>query len=257
MADHSPGHLSIVASPIGNLGDLSLRAIEVLRDADLIACEDTRHSSVLLRHHGISTRTVSLHEHNEAKRSQELVAKMLEGASVALISDAGLPAVSDPGQRLLQSCIASGIPHDVIPGPCAVVTALVGSGLPTHPFFFGGFLPVKKGKRAREIASALGREFTSVYFESPHRLIATLQTVAELDGARPITVAREMTKKFQEFRRGSGIEVAHPYLAQPPTGEITLVISGTDLPRWMRWPETPTAAPGATDASLDTSDSDA
>ena len=238
MSDPTTGQLSIVASPIGNLADITLRALEVLKSADIIACEDTRHSGVLLKHYGISARTVSLHEHNEARRSVELVAAMQEGKSVALLSDAGLPAMSDPGQRLIQACLAAGIPHDVLPGPCAVVTALVGSGLPTHPFHFGGFLPPKQGKREKELTAALGREHTSVYFESPHKLLRTLTTLAELDGSRIITVARELTKKFQEFRRGTGTEVAAHFEKHPPKGEITLVISGSKLPRWVQGSET-------------------
>lgn len=234
MADISPGLLSIIATPIGNLADITLRALEALRAADIIACEDTRHSSILLRHYEISARTISLHEHNEARRTQELIGHMKAGKSVALISDAGLPAMSDPGQRLLQACIVHGILYDVLPGPCAVVTALVGSGLPTHPFYFGGFLPVKKGRREREITAALERDFTSVFFESPHRLIGTLEMIAEIDGSRLITVARELTKKFQEFRRVSGTEAARHFQEHPPKGEITLVISGTKLPKWIQ-----------------------
>ncbi len=227
------GILRIVATPIGNLEDISLRALKTLAEADIVAAEDTRHSLRLLSRHGIHARLVSYHRHNEARRTAALIEDLKGGASVALITDAGMPGISDPGQRLLQACLAEGIPHEVIPGPSAVITALVGSGLPSERFFFGAFLPTKKGQRGKELSSALQRRETSVYFESPHRILSTLEILEELDPARLICLAREMTKKFEEFARGSVKEIRARFLERAPKGEFTLVIAGTDLPKWL------------------------
>jgi 16S rRNA (cytidine1402-2'-O)-methyltransferase len=229
----TPGTLYLVGTPIGNLADLTLRARGILATVDLIACEDTRHSLPLLQHHGIRKPLVSLHEHNEAGRSAQLLDDLRAGRSVAVISDAGMPLVSDPGQRLLHEIRRAGLPYEVIPGPSAPITALVGSGLPATAFFFGGFLPVKSGQRRRALEHALAREETSAFFESPHRLLSTLTTLAELAPDRPVCVARELTKKFQEFHTGPAVECLARFQARPPKGEITLVIAGTDLPRWM------------------------
>ncbi len=235
--DRSPGVLSIVATPIGNLGDITLRALECLRGVDLIACEDTRHSARLLQHHGITkVPRVSLHEHNEARRSEELVEKLLGGASVALISDAGTPTISDPGQRLLQRCIARGIPHQVIPGPSAVIAALAGSGLPTDAFAYRGFLPVKKGARERELRAALDREETTVFFETPHRIVSTLEILSSIAPERLVCLARELTKKFEEFHRDTAEALFRRCAAKPPKGEMVLLISGSKLPKWIQGP---------------------
>jgi 16S rRNA (cytidine1402-2'-O)-methyltransferase len=217
--------LFLVASPIGNLADITFRALTVLKEVSLIAAEDTRRSSILLRRYEISKPLVSFHEHNEARRTSELIERMRAGEKVALLTDAGMPSISDPGYRIVRACIESEIPIEVIPGPSAVLTALVGSGLPTDKFYFGGFLPVKSGQREKELSAALLREFTSVYFESPHRIIRSLE-VLNKEPTRLICVARELTKQFEEYRRGQVSVVLSHYAAHPPKGEITLVISG-------------------------------
>ncbi|MEI6493060.1 MAG: 16S rRNA (cytidine(1402)-2'-O)-methyltransferase [Verrucomicrobiota bacterium] len=220
--------LSIVPTPIGNRQDITLRAIEVLRAADLVAAEDTRHSGMLLHHLGIKKPFVSLHEHNEAARSAELVERMVAGAHVALITDAGMPGISDPGHRLIRSSIEHGIPLTVLPGPSAVLTALVGSGFPADRFYFGGFLPVKSGRRAAEIARAAERRETSIYFESPHRIVRTLEALMESCPSRLVCVARELTKTFEEFRRGTPEALVEHFQKHPAKGEITLLIAALD-----------------------------
>jgi 16S rRNA (cytidine1402-2'-O)-methyltransferase len=221
--------LFIVGSPIGNLNDITLRALSVLKEVALVAAEDTRRTSILLKHFEISKPLVSFHEHNEARRTSELVEKMRAGEKVALITDAGMPSISDPGYRIVRACIDNEIRVEVIPGPSAVLTALVGSGLPTNRFFFGGFLPVKSGQRERELGAALAREVTSVYFESPHRIIRSLEVIANGDPTRVICVARELTKHFEEYRRGEASSVLAHYTAHPAKGEITLLIGGTQV----------------------------
>jgi 16S rRNA (cytidine1402-2'-O)-methyltransferase len=217
--------LTIVPTPIGNRQDITLRALEALQKADVVAAEDTRHSGMLLQHLGIKKPFVSLHEHNEAARVEELAARMASGTKIALITDAGMPGISDPGHRLIKSCIERGLPVTVLPGPSAVITALVGSGFPTDRFFFGGFLPVKSGRRANEIALAAARSETSIYFESPHRIERTLEALHAACPDRPVCVARELTKTFEEYRRGLPAEVLAHFQKHPPKGEITLVIS--------------------------------
>ena len=217
--------LTIVPTPIGNRQDITLRALEALQTADIVAAEDTRHSGMLLQHLGIKKPFVSLHEHNEAARVEELAARMASGTKIALITDAGMPGISDPGHRLIKSCIERGLPVTVLPGPSAVITALVGSGFPTDRFFFGGFLPVKSGRRANEIALAAARSETSIYFESPHRIERTLEALHVACPDRPVCVARELTKTFEEYRRGLPAEVLAHFQKHPPKGEITLVIS--------------------------------
>jgi 16S rRNA (cytidine1402-2'-O)-methyltransferase len=217
--------LTIVPTPIGNRQDITLRAIEALQSADVVAAEDTRHSGMLLQHLGIKKPFVSLHEHNESARVEELTSRMASGTKIALITDAGMPGISDPGHRLIKSCIERGLPATVLPGPSAVITALVGSGFPTDRFFFGGFLPVKSGRRANEIAQAASRSETSIYFESPHRIERTLEALHAACPDRPVCVARELTKTFEEYRRGLPAEVLAHFQKHPPKGEITLVIS--------------------------------
>ena len=217
--------LTVVPTPIGNLQDITLRALEALRTADVIAAEDTRHSGILLHHHGISRPMVSLHEHNEASRTAHLVEDIAQGRSVALITDAGMPGISDPGFRLIRACRERDLPVTVLPGPSAVLTALVGSGFPTDAFYFGGFLPVKSGRRRSELERAVAREETSVYFESPHRIIRSLEVLAELIPDGMVCVARELTKKFEEFRRGKPADLLAHFQSHPPKGEITLVIA--------------------------------
>jgi len=203
-----------------------LRALEVLKSADVIAAEDTRHSGNLLRHFEIRKPLVSYHAHNEAMRSQELAERLAAGENVALITDAGMPGLSDPGARLIRKCIEQDLPFTIIPGPSSIVTALAGSGFSLEKFCFRGFLPVKSGQRERELHAAAEREETSVFFESPYRILKTLTACTELMPDRQLCVARELTKKFEEFRRGTTAELLAHYTAHPAKGEITLVISG-------------------------------
>lgn len=230
-----PPALYLVGTPIGNLADITLRGLHILKTVSAIACEDTRHSGRLLSHHGIRSRLISLNEHNEARRIPELIAQLQQGNSIALISDAGMPTVSDPGQRLVQAVVAAGLRVEGIPGPSAVLTALAASGLPTTPFYFGGFLPHKKGQRNTELTAALHRECTSVYFESPYRIVDTLAMIAEQAADHRVVVARELTKKFEEFKRGPARIVLSHYQAKTPKGEITLVIAPRELPKWVTW----------------------
>jgi 16S rRNA (cytidine1402-2'-O)-methyltransferase len=220
--------LYVVGTPIGNLDDITLRALAVLKSADLIAAEDTRHSGNLLRHFEIRKPLVSYHEHNEAMRTAELVERLAAGETVALITDAGMPGLSDPGSRLIRKCIERELPFTIVPGATAITTALVGSGFGMERFCYRGFLPVKSGQRARELSAAAERLETTVFFESPYRINKTLAACAELMPARTLCVARELTKKFEEFRRGTGAELLAHYEAHPAKGEITLVVSGTE-----------------------------
>jgi 16S rRNA (cytidine1402-2'-O)-methyltransferase len=222
--------LYVVATPIGHLSDITFRAIEILKGVDLIAAEDTRHSGLLLKHYGIDKPLLSYHEHNEAMRTAQLVQRLARGENIALITDAGTPGLSDPGARLVRACIEGQLPFTVIPGPSAILTALIGSGFCTEPFFFGGFLPNKSGGRERELRAAAAREETTVLFESPHRLVKTLTAAADILKDRQLCVARELTKKFEEFRRGPARELLVHYEAHPPKGEIVLVISGANRP---------------------------
>src|ERR1700675_2772823 len=218
--------LYVVATPIGNLGDITLRALEALKSADVIAAEDTRHSGILLKHFGIKKPFISYHEHNEAMRAAQLVERLAAGENVALITDAGTPGLSDPGARLIRECIKRELPFTLIPGPSSILIALVGSGFSVEQFFFGGFLPVKSGQRERRLRAAAAREETSVYFESPYRLTKTLAPCIHLLPARQLCVARELTKKFEEFRRGTARELLAHYEAHPPKGEVVLLIEG-------------------------------
>src|SRR5712691_11422929 len=223
--DRADTMLYVVATPIGNLGDITLRALEILRDVDLIAAEDTRHSGMLLKHFGIKKPLVSYHEHNEAMRTAQLVERLAAGGNVALITDAGTPGLSDPVARLIRECVKRELPFTIIPGPSSILTALVGSGFSAEQFFFGGFLPVKSGQRERELRAAAARQETSVYFESPYRLTKTLAACIDVMPDRQLCVARELTKKFEEFRRGTASELLAHYQARPPKGEIVLVIA--------------------------------
>jgi 16S rRNA (cytidine1402-2'-O)-methyltransferase len=222
--------LYVVATPIGNLGDITLRALEVLKDVDLVAAEDTRHSGILLKHYQIDKPLISYHEHNEAMRTAQLVERLATGDKIALITDAGTPGVSDPGARLIRECIKRGFDFTIVPGPSSTLTALVGSGFSAEKFFFGGFLPIKSGQRERELRAAAAREETSIYFESPYRLNKTLKACSEIMQDRQLCVARELTKKFEEYRRGSAAELLAHYEKRPPKGEIVLLIGGTRRP---------------------------
>lgn len=218
------GKLYVVATPIGNLEDMTLRALRILKEVDLIAAEDTRHSLHLLQHFEIHKRLVSYHEFNEAKRTAEFQEDFAAGRTIALISDAGMPGISDPGERLIRSCVTQGIPVEVIPGASAVLQALVGAGFSMVPFHFGGFLPVKSGGRRKELVAAADRDCTSIYFESPHRLVRAIEDAfAEIPDCT-LCVARELTKKFEELKRGTPAELLDYYRNQKVRGEICLVI---------------------------------
>jgi 16S rRNA (cytidine1402-2'-O)-methyltransferase len=217
--------LYVVATPIGNLGDITLRALEVLKSVDLVAAEDTRHSGILMKHFGIKKPFISYHEHNEAKRTAELVERLAAGENVALITDAGMPSLSDPGLRLVRECIQRALSFTIIPGPSSILTALVGSGFSTEKFSFRGFLPVKSGQRERELRAAIEGNETVIFFESPYRLTKTLIACIDIMPDQQLCVARELTKKFEEFRRGTAAELLAHYQARSPKGEIVLVIS--------------------------------
>ena len=221
-----PGALYIVATPIGNLEDITLRAIRVLKECDLVACEDTRQTQKLLNHYGIEKKTVSYHEHNELTRAAELVKDLEEGMQVAVVSDAGMPGISDPGYRLISLAIRHHIPVVPIPGASAFVAALAASGLPTDSFRFSGFLPAKQGQRRTLLEEIKASPRTQVFYEAPHRIVEALADVVELLGAsRPVVVAREVTKIHEEFLRGRADEVLEQLRAKGDVkGEITLMI---------------------------------
>ena len=217
--------LYVVATPIGNLGDITLRALDVLRSVDLVAAEDTRHSGLLLKHFAIDKPLISYHEHNEAMRTEQLVERLATGEKIALITDAGTPGLSDPGARLIRACIKRQLPFTVVPGPSSILNALIGSGFSMEKFCFRGFLPVKSGQRERELRAAAEREEPTIFFESPYRLVKTLGISMDVLGDRSLCVARELTKKFEEFRRGTAAELHAHYEAHPPKGEVVLLIS--------------------------------
>ena len=220
-----PGPLYIVATPIGNLEDITYRAVRVLREVSLIACEDTRHTRTLLEHYGIQKPTISYHDHNETERAPELVARMLAGESVALVTDAGTPLLSDPGYRLVSAAIHNEIPVLPVPGPSAALTALAGSGLPTDAFHFGGFLPHKPGQRAKALEALANEEATLVFYEAPHRILEALAAIEEVLGPRPVVVARELTKIHEEFLRGTAAEIrAQLGGREGVKGEFTILI---------------------------------
>ena len=219
------GTLYVVATPIGNLEDMTYRAVRVLGAVDLIACEDTRQTRKLMEHFKIDKPTISYHEHNEQERAAELTSRLLAGASIALVTDAGMPLVSDPGYRLVHAAVECGVPVQPIPGASALLTALAGSGLPTDSFHFGGFLPSKPGQRAKLLESLADEQSTLIFYEAPHRILEALETIEAALGPRPVVVARELTKVHEEFLRGTAAEI-HGLLAQRDAvkGEITLLI---------------------------------
>ncbi len=227
--------LYLVATPIGNLADITLRALDTLRGCDSVACEDTRHSGRLLKHHEIKVPLLSLNEHNEARRIPEIIERLQQGKSVALISDAGTPTVSDPGQRLVQAVVTAGLRVEPIPGPSAPIAALSASGLATTPFYFGGFLPHKKGARSKELLVAAQRSCTSVYFESPYRLVDTLAMLATEQPDKRVVVAREITKRFEDFQRGTASFLLSHFQNRPPKGEICLLIEASTPSKWVHW----------------------
>jgi 16S rRNA (cytidine1402-2'-O)-methyltransferase len=214
-----------VATPIGNLEDITLRALRILKEADLIACEDTRQTRKLLDHYGISKRTVSYHEHNEAERARELAQEMEHGASVALVSDAGMPGISDPGYRVVSLAAERGIAVVPVPGASAFVAALAASGLPTDSFRFGGFLPAKRGARRDALVAIRESANTEIFYEAPHRLLEALEDIVQVLGPnRPVVVAREVTKLHEEFLRGPAGRLLEELRDRPIKGECTLLI---------------------------------
>ena len=218
--------LYLVATPIGNLEDITLRAVRVLKEVDVIACEDTRQTQKLLNHYGITTRTISYHEHNEMTRAAELVKEMQQGASLALVTDAGMPGISDPGFRLISLAIRHQVPVVPIPGASAFLAALVASGLPTDSFRFSGFLPAKRGERRAALEAIMTSPRTQVFYEAPHRIVEALSDAVDVLGKdRQVVIAREVTKLHEEFLRGRAGEVLETLKARDGVkGEITLLI---------------------------------
>ena len=224
-----PGSLYLVGTPIGNLEDITLRALRILKEVDQIACEDTRHTQKLLTHYDIHKPLVSYHEHNETTRAPELLDALQRGAKIALVSDAGMPLVSDPGSCLVALCLENQIPVVPIPGPSAVLASLAGSGLPNEEFLFVGFLPARSGERRRALERLLFEERTIIFYEAPHRIAETISEAREILGDRPACLAREITKVHEEFRRGSLSQLATSLETRPAKGEITLLI-GAEAP---------------------------
>jgi len=219
-----PGTLYLVATPIGNLSDITHRALQVLRDVDLIACEDTRHTHKLLSHYGITTKTVSYHEHNEQQRAAQLIDQLKQGRNIAVVSDAGTPSISDPGFRLVRAAIENEVPVVPVPGPSALISALIAAGLPTDEFFFAGFLPPRANARRARLSALQSIPGTLIFYEAPHRLAATLKDAYEILGEREAVVARELTKMHEEIRRGRLSELSDYYEREEPRGEIVVLI---------------------------------
>ena len=218
--------LYLVATPIGNLEDITLRALRVLKEVDVIACEDTRHTRKLLDHFGISKPTVSYHEHNEQARAQELTTRLLSGASIALVTDAGTPGISDPAYRIVSAAIDAGISVIPIPGATAMIAGLIASGLPTDAFLFVGFLPAKRQARRAKLIELQSVRETIVCYEAPHRIKETLSEAREVLGNRQASLAREITKLYEQFMRGTLAEISAQLQGSEPRGEMTLVIAG-------------------------------
>ncbi|MDF5709060.1 MAG: 16S rRNA (cytidine(1402)-2'-O)-methyltransferase [Nostoc sp. S4] len=227
QTDPKPGTLYVVGTPIGNLEDITFRAVRILQTVDLIAAEDTRHTGKLLQHFEIKTPQVSYHEHNRTSRIPELLEYLANNKAIALVSDAGMPGISDPGYELVKACIATGIPVVPIPGASAAITALSAAGLPTDRFVFEGFLPPKSQQRREHLESLQTESRTLIFYESPHRLRDTLQDLAEVLGSdRQIVLGRELTKLYEEFWRGTTAEAIADYSQREPQGEYTLVVAG-------------------------------
>ncbi len=227
-AASNTGCLYLVATPIGNLEDITVRALRVLGEADLIACEDTRQTAKLLRHYNIRKPMVSYHEHNELTRSAELVIRIEQGTRVALVSDAGMPVISDPGHRLVSLCLRHHLPVIPIPGPSALIAALAASDLPVEEFLFVGFLPSQARARRKALGQLVSEPRTLVLYEAPHRVAETLADAMDLLGRRPAVIAREVTKLHEEFLRGDLAELLVQIRRRPPRGEMTLLIGGLD-----------------------------
>lgn len=222
--------LYLVGTPIGNLQDLSARAIEILKSVEMVACEDTRRTGLLLSNFGISAKLVSYHEHNKAASGAKLIARLKEGAEIALVSDAGMPSISDPGEDLVKKCIEEDIPVTAVPGPVAGITALVLSGLDTRHYYFEGFLPIETKERKERIASVTAMTTTTILYEAPHRLIRTLNDLSQAgNGSRKAVAARELTKKFEQVVRGTIDELIQHFEEVPPKGEFVLVLEGASM----------------------------
>lgn len=235
----TPGTLYLVATPIGNLEDITLRALRVLRECDLVAAEDTRHTGQLLQHFNIRKPMVSYFRFNEARRSAEITDRLRAGATVALVTDAGTPGISDPGSRVVAEVIAAGLRVEPIPGACALVAGLTASGLPTDEFHFAGFLPVKSGQRARRLAELLALPGTLCVYESPYRVTRLLQEIANACPERRVVACRELTKKFEEWLRGTAAAVAADLERRPRKGEfVVLVAPASESPEPTDLPET-------------------
>jgi 16S rRNA (cytidine1402-2'-O)-methyltransferase len=223
--------LYVVATPIGNLEDITFRAVRILKEVDWIACEDTRQTSKLLQHYSIKTSTVSYHEHNEMERANELVGRLRQGSSGALVSDAGMPLVSDPGYRLVHAAVDAGIPVQALPGASASLTALAASGLPTDQFHFGGFLPVKPGQRFHAIEAIRHEHATVIFYEAPHRILDALTDIESALGPRHVVVGRELTKLHEEYLRGTAAEIRAELVGRDSVkGEFTVLIGKATRP---------------------------
>ena len=216
--------LYIVATPIGNLGDITLRALDVLKSSDLIACEDTRHTSILLNHYGIHTPTTSFFQHNRITKGTYLLDLLKEGKSIALVSDAGMPGLLDPGYNIINLAIKNNIEITVIPGATALINALVLSGKPAHKFIFEGFLPPRKGARLNRLKELVKSKYTVIFYESCHRILATLEDISDLSPDKEIVVTRELTKKFEEAKRGKAPQILQELKKQKPRGEFVVVM---------------------------------
>ncbi len=225
------GKLYLCPTPIGNLGDITMRTLEVLKSVDLIAAEDTRVSAKLLNHFDIKVPTTSYYEHNKREKGSYLLEKLLNGEKIAVITDAGMPGISDPGEDLVRLCIDNSIPVEALPGPCAFATALVASGMPTGRFAFEGFLTVNRKNRITHLESVRNDTRTLIFYEAPHKLQATLKDMLSVFGNREITLARELTKRFEEYRRTTLEDAVHYYEETPPKGEFVLIIKGADEAR--------------------------
>ena len=226
-----PGTLFIIGTPIGNLEDITFRAVRALREADRIACEDTRHTRRLLEHYGIDKPMLSYHEHNEKERTAELLRELEAGVSVALVSDAGTPLIADPGYRIVHAARERGIPVSPIPGPSAVMAALSASGLPADAFLFGGFLPARAAARKRVLETWRSLDATLVFYEAPHRVIESLRAIGRILGDRRVVAARELTKIHEEFLAGAASSIADALEARPAIkGEFTILIDRAEVP---------------------------
>ncbi|NGC78835.1 16S rRNA (cytidine(1402)-2'-O)-methyltransferase [Lactobacillus reuteri] len=229
--EHQSGSLYLVPMPIGNLEDMTFRAIKTLKEVDLIAAEDTRHTQQLLNHFDITTRQISFHEHNTEQRVPELIEKLKAGYSIAQCSDAGMPSISDPGKELVAAAVKEGLPVIPLPGANAGLTALIASGLVPQPFYFFGFLERKHQQQVAALEKLKNREETMIFYEAPHRLKKTLTTMAEVfGGERRVVLARELTKRYEEFTRGTLSEVATWFDSHQPRGEFVILVAGNDHP---------------------------